>query len=513
MPCSRNTAGLFIFMKYLVIFFIFFIITYDSNAQKNFSKGIRGGYRAATIYNAILDKDTIIAYGNVIDSTWGAWFVKLDTLGNILMQKQYKIVPNFQIYGAIGGWSLIKTNDNGYAFIGVSYYIPNDGILIKVKHNGDLDFIKYYPAINPVELVWYPRLIEYKTGFYLLSEKLNKGEIYRYSTLIKTDKKGDIIWEKKQPLLIDRYLDFTMQTDTSLLIGGGIVVNNKGKPVLYVLDTNGVEQKKYIDTLNNGAGAFFLKKSAKGWVFINIEAQPYNGIEPEIDYYVNGTDENFKSLWHKKVGWRVARSECNGLQPMGNDEYLALISLKPATKFSPTHTYDGAFLQKFNGKGDLIWSRMDTLFSWGVLCENSYTSAIPLPSGNIILTGYAEKCNTQDSTYGVYAWVAKINKHGCLLEPACGMIGNGETFDIQSIKAFPNPTQDYFNLQWLVPNNETWHCVLYDYSGRMLQRISVVSGNNGQQLSLADYTNGLYFYELRSEKGQQISQGKIVLSR
>lgn len=512
MPCCISTAGHFIFMKRLIVFFIFFIITYDSNAQKNFSKGLRGGYRAATIYNAILDKDTIIAYGNVIDSTWGAWFVKLDTLGNILIQKQYKIVPNFQIYGAIGGWSLIKTNDNGYAFIGVSYYIPNDGILIKVKHNGDLDFIKYYPAINPVELVWYPRLIEHKTGFYLLSEKLNKGEIYRYSTLIKTDKKGDIIWEKRFPTtqLFDGML---IKNDSTLLLYGGEYYQGIGKPNYTHIDSNGIQINKLLDNLNHGGGASFLTKSQKGWVFINREAQPYNGIEPEIDYYVNGTDENFKTLWHKKVGWRVAQSECSGLQPLGNDEYLALISLKPASKFAPTHTYDGAFLQKFNGKGDLIWSRMDTLFGWGVLCENSYTSAVPLPSGNIILTGYAEKCNTQDSTYGVYAWVAKINKHGCLLEPACGMIGNGETFDIQSIKAFPNPTQDYFTLQWLLPNNETWHCVLYDYSGRVLQQTSIASGSNGQQLSLADYANGLYFYELRSEKGQHISQGKIVLSR
>ncbi len=505
--------------NYIYILFLIFFNLPDTTAQKTFSKVLRKGYRAAAFYNAFMVKDTIMATGTVLDSTWGAWFVKMDTTGKVLLEKQYKMNPIPEFYVSNNSRGFIQTSDGGFAMIGETY-LSNQGVFIKIKNNGDLDFITYHivdhSKIDPVEIL---DILETQNHYLLLLRSHFIGSfpsVWYTTSILRLDKKGKILNEFFFEAG-ESFGNFTKIGNNNILMnGGGILDNGDIAPKVAFIDSLGTIKSRKWGTIDSVKGMNKLRKSKNGWVYIGRHNFPIpTADQGSSDYYIVGTDEDFQMVWKKRVGYRSRYSVANNVCPIGNDEYLALFTMNPRTAIFPTFNYNGAFIQKFNGKGDLFWSRMDTMF-WevsGNQCKNEYVSALPLPSGNIIVLGWSQKCYGSDEELGAYAWIVKLSKDGCLLEPACGISTTGENFDIQEFRAFPNPASSVFTVEWKIPNESTWRLYLRDYSGRVVQQSEVAAGSLRYTFPIENLASGIYFYELRDSNGKHIESGKMMVQQ
>ncbi len=83
-------------------------------------------------------------------------------------------------------------------------------------------------------------------------------------------------------------------------------------------------------------------------------------------------------------------------------------------------------------------------------------------------------------------------------------------FNLQdaSVSIFPNPTSDELFIKSNSPINEHSQISLFDISGKQLQNIDVSAGQIDVQLSLQDYTKGIYFLSFKSQNDAFVT--KIV---
>ena len=498
--------------KIISIIIIFIILSFQTLAQKNFSNAFRAGHRAAAFTNGLLDSNTVVAYGQVLDSTWNAWFIKMDTMGNVLLQKQYEMKEYPDFFVSDNNWPLIKTSDKGYAFLGITYFKRSD-VLVKIKENGELDFIKYY-SYDSTKITYNTplSLVETKEGFRYYSYRIYQ-DIGARSALMSLDKKGNLLNEVLSSAYEMDVAYYRKNQDTMLLFGVDII-NTFARAKVTFLDNNFNYLGKKTATFDYGEGIVYPKKTKTGWVYSSFKRYSKPApIKQVHDYWLSGTDEKFNVIWHKKIGYTGKSNGIYNICDIGNDEFLVLMQDNSAKENIPNATYNGALIQKINGSGDFLWSRKDTIFSPIGRNQNQQVVAIPLPSGNIIVLGWAENFYTSISRQGVYAWIVKLSKDGCLLEPACGISATGESFDIQEFRAFPNPASSVFTVEWKVPNESTWQLYLRDYSGRVVQQSEVATGSLRHTFSVENLASGLYFYELRASSGIHIESGKVIIQQ
>lgn len=498
-------------MKKIVLSLILGILPVIIFTQNTFSKIFRGGHRAGVLANALMEKDTIYAYGEALDSTWAAWFMKLDTSGNILMQRQYEMQPFPEFFVSDNNDGFIKTTDGGFAMLGITYFTKNE-VFIKIKNNGDVEFIKYYPTIKYSSI---GSIIETNDG-YLLGTTRQDSDFKLKGIIVKTDKKGNIIKETLTSLADEAFGFFHQKNKDTIIMTGRVTINGKQVPAIrYLNAVDGSLLSTQSLTTDYGTQLLQMQKSNFGWVSIANILYEQPSLEPPLkSILLNGMDEKFNLIWQKPIAYKGKYSWGNTIAKLSNDEYAAFVDYNGASEKPKVSSYNGAFIQKFNGKGDLLWHRLDTVFWAGSQCINNYLNAFALPSGNIIVMGWTQKCyGTEAEGFGAYAWIVKLSKNGCLLEPLCGMSATGETFDVQQFRVFPNPANSLFNIEWKVPNSFQWTIALYNYNGQIIQKQDIDIGQTRYTFDVDNLANGIYFYDIRLENGTRIQTGKVIIQK
>jgi hypothetical protein len=508
-------------MKNILLILYFSFSIFSLRAQVGFSKGDRFGYFAADFANVILDNDTLVAFGETRDSfAWRCSFIKMDTFGNVLLHKRYEFGKYPDDFYADDGNSLIKISDGGYALVGQKYD-SGIGIFNKFKKNGDLSFTTYIPQADSFIISKFTKFIEIKNNFYLLCSRYRKKEKNRLYSIIKINEVGSIVWEKV--IITDNgEVNSIIPLKNNIVLAG--FYYDKKTIFISSIDSSGniINQ---VDKFQKFHVSQNFQKTALGYTYCMINFYPKLNIpDPTTfysDFYLVGTDDSLNILWQKQVGFVSTNvNESKNICKVGKDEYVGLFRMCNTkgegllASLYPPDQYCGAFIQKYNSKGEMLWNRFDTLF-WTrkeiYLSENVLVSAVSLPSGNIICVGWSQK-RFQPNT-GLHSWVLKLSKDGCLLEPACGISATGENFDIQEFRAFPNPTNSVFTIEWKVPNESTWRLHLRDYSGRIVQQSEIAAGALRHTLQVEDLANGLYFYELRASSGKHIESGKMIIQK
>lgn len=146
-------------------------------------------------YNILLQEDTLIVFGSAKHPTepqWGLYFAKLDTMGNILSERtHYDSLGRTYVFEQ--GYQIIKTEDSGYATVGVVFQqtVP---VLFKLGADGDLEFIQEYPD-NTVFTIHHTNIIETENGFISLGVKQQMDDGYWDAFIMGTDKQGNKQWE------------------------------------------------------------------------------------------------------------------------------------------------------------------------------------------------------------------------------------------------------------------------------------------------------------------------------
>lgn len=164
-------------------------------AQPGFSQWHDFG-SGAKFYNVLLKEDTLIIAGANLDTDanqWGALFVKMDTLGNIIDSKLHIDSLGGQ-YAFRDGYPLISTSDGGYLIAGDVLDRSSDFIM-KLDANGNQLFFKEFPYPSNVFFGLFSKIIEFNDGFLIAGfRQLENFKNDWY--LMKTDLEGNVEWEK-----------------------------------------------------------------------------------------------------------------------------------------------------------------------------------------------------------------------------------------------------------------------------------------------------------------------------
>jgi hypothetical protein len=78
------------------------------------------------------------------------------------------------------------------------------------------------------------------------------------------------------------------------------------------------------------------------------------------------------------------------------------------------------------------------------------------------------------------------------------------------VHIYPNPTNGTMILNFELPEGSTGSMQLYDLSGRIVSKYSLIAGTPTQQFNAVDLPSGLYFYTV-FVNGTAVMSDKLVL--
>ncbi len=487
-----------------------------SKAQDGFIQTYEYPGLGTTFYDILLVEDTLIVFGGISslpDYQWGLYFLKMDTLGNILDYKtHYDASGDYYSFGQ--DYQTIKTTDGGYAVVG-QFLFRKTPFLMKLSVNGDLVFVKEYPDNSSMaDPHW--NIVEIEDGGFISTGARQKSNDFKFDAFVmRTDKNGEKIWEYNYGSngVWDRFKGINKINENEFLITGSTSVLTSEVPTIY--DMWGILRAIKIDTLGNVlwtwesdilypgdtllAFSQLFPSSDGNWVNEGSYATVLNADEIAFQGAIVKRDTNFNIIWSTLFGEPTSwRNNFTDLTPTPDGGWVA-----SGQYVEPAYSYDGlrsVILAKVNADGDSLWSRIDTVFS--LQGSTHYPAGVvSLPSGSIMACGYADRY--QPAPGKSIAWLIKVDKHGCI-EPGCNPLLDGLNLSpmLEEFKVFPNPTTDNIHIS----GEGFFDVLLYDLQGRLLN--NKPDNYNSTMLNLKHLDRGIYFIKIR--RGNLILTKKIL---
>ncbi len=499
-----------------VLLFMCFLFYINAYTQPGFSQWYDFD-SGASFHNVILKEDTLIIVGTTkvpITDQWGALFVKMDTLGNVLESKLH-IDSSGQQYVFSDKYPIISTTDNGYAITGI---VLNQGksFLMKMDINGDVQFVKEY--VDSTAFFIFPRRLMEASNGYLIAGNMQKTNFWSDWYLTKTDFNGNEIWTKYYGAeTLDEGLRNFVQIDANEFV-------LTGSKQLYLppyndpdfisvwmvgIDSEGESLWEWQSDSHMDSGVSDLSLLPNGdWLYTSwiTEIQGPNTFGT-INKVIR-RDSDFNLIWEKTMSpsssWVNSNNDLKQ-SPEGN-YIIASTWLMPQSSDpnSNIHYWLPACLSKITPEGDSIWSRCDTVslpgnFPTG---DHRYGGMVILPSGSIIAVGHF---NQQTNPGKTWAWVVKVDKDGCL-EELCVTTGVDDFEKKAPMRVFPNPVSEVL----CVTSQAAGEWVLYDVWGREVKRVAMAQPGFEYEVAVAELVPGVYYYVL-SDSGVVLGSGSIVV--
>ncbi|MGM0581980.1 MAG: T9SS type A sorting domain-containing protein [Bacteroidota bacterium] len=419
-----------------------------------------GGYAVAGYSDSrdgdITDHDGGLSYSD------NYWIVKLDADGNIEWDK---------IYGGAGdelAYSIIQTNDNGYAVAGWSS-TPDDRNngskdywILKLDENGDLEWDKYLGGSGWEEA---SSIIQTEDGGYAITglTSSSDGDIDGDNNgsqdfwLVKLDENGNLEWEENYGGSEEDYANSIIQS------------NDEG----YVL--SGVSESSDGDIDDN------------------------NGNE---DYWIIKVDANGNLEWEENFGG--SRGDfANSITKFGTEGYVVAGSSRSDDgDLSEENESNSFWLIQLDNDGNMKWKS-----TYGG-SDNEYAeSVIETNNGAIAIAGSSTSSDGDVSTNNGLrdAWVVKLRGSTTTgITPA-------ESHN-NFWKIYPQPSEENLNLQYKSRTADNVQITLMTISGRKVLDKDVQTMHEGQkiQLNTKQLPAGAYLLQTKEEGKMPIVQ-KVIL--
>jgi len=490
-------------------------------AQEGFIKAYDFNDTGMTFHNMLLVEDTLVVYGEILNverTQWGAFFCKMDTLGNMLDYKTHYHHDNSDSYIFEQGYEMIKTTDGGYAIVGQLFF-ANHPILIKLDVNGDLEFVEEYPDSTVLNMRhWH--IVEFERGYISMGVKQQADDYMWDAFIMRTDKNGEKIWEigYGENNLWDALNGLNKINENEFLLTG--VTGITSLDVDDIADMWVQPKAIKIDSLSNifweweddihyseGSAPTFgqlFPTSDGNWVnegyYTTNLSQELNAFQGEIIK----RDSDFNVIWATRFGEPTHRY--NNFIDLTSTPDGGWVAAGQYVEFPPIYSglaaTLGGWLAKVNADGDSLWSRTDTVFYHPVEGSINYLSGVvSLPSGSIIACGHLNRYAPEPAKS--FGWMIKVDKHGCI-EPGCHptLTGMNLTPLLEAFEVFPNPAADNIRVSGL----GNFDVSLYGVHGALL--LHQPDNYEFADLDLRDLSTGVYFLQI--QKNRQMITKKII---
>lgn len=489
--------------KAFLLFSILFSLKISAQIGFNKTYGFEPDLISASFMNVLLDNDTIVLFGNGFKSTppyhQGLLFVKMDTFGNVLLQKFYSD-PDMDDYIAAPNYEIIKTADGGY-LLTQNTYVGREGVLIKLSHEGEMEFCKKYP---PALTSSYRKVLELEDG-YLMSGYLQMQDYNVDIFVMKTDKQGNTIWQKTYGEANTRDImgSLVKVNDNLFAVGSSQSSNNLpipsswGRSRIITIDSSGNVVDDWFGEKNKETGIVGLNKLPDDWLYASATYEVMSPADWGSYCKIVRRDSNYNLVWEKIVSTTAHYVNIMvDIKPTPDGNWVAAgrwVTPPLLPPSPPGGQYLPAFTYKFTTEGDSLWSRQETIF-WetdsSTLCASpAYTGGVgTLSSGSIVVVGYTDRlCVLPERSFG---WVVKMSKDGCM-DTLCVTTGlEILPFIKDDIIVYPNPT----NGPVTIDNCQGCSVKVFDVSGRLIQQ------NAENFINLSHLSNGIYILEIKSDK-------------
>lgn len=326
----------------------------------------------------------IVSAGNV-GGYLTPMLVKTDSMGNQQWNKTYD---------AVGIYSVIRTNDGGYAFLGDMWHI-----IVKIDADGNVEHSFYY---DPPSWSWPSTLqpfsiVQEDDGSYVIAA----GDYYDYLQLLKMSANGTWMWWQGYP----SSNGFCMvETDD-----GGYVVTGRthsSDQDCYLLKTDGSGNSQWYRTY--GADDGYHETPYGGVVqsgdggYIVAGRRVSAGAPFVSDCWLIKTDGDGNLLWERHyyggnegyyIFYSVARSSDGGFIMAG---YY----------WDESSDLDWGLLARTDAEGNMQWSK-----KYAERDHNSLSCVVQTSDGGFVAAG-----KTQYEGYLANTWLIKTDEEGTIPE-------------------------------------------------------------------------------------------------
>ncbi len=423
-------------------------------------------------------------------------------------------------------WSVIRTFDGGYAFLGNFGASPGyDRWLVKTNNMGDTLWSKTFRGTGG-DLGDRALVQAVDHGFTFITNRNGKAGLLHVSS------SGDSLWEKE--LFSGIGLSVARTSSWNYIVTG----QNATGPVIH-LALAGTDGNLSWDKTYHVSGPF---SGCRSWTVMEIPGIGYVAAGEIMSNYGYSIPFVFKagpdgdSTWCRSYSWFMGAAIYSADTILNGDIYVCGIE----------HNTDGnTMVMRLNASGDTVWTSVQTaprsqFFNsirstgdGGAIACGSYSNSSD--TSRVYLTKY--------SAAGSIAWQKKIgnykNSYGLSVEPAydngyiiCGQVqetvssgqhalliktdANGNFAGIENHKYvngyyfYPNPASDITILSpGSISNGNPVIIRLYDLFGREVITLQATQSLKGYTLDVADLPDGVYLAAIESD-GRVIERAKLV---
>lgn len=163
------------------------------------------------------------------------------------------------------------------------------------------------------------------------------------------------------------------------------------------------------------------------------------------------------------------------------------------------------------------WMQVDSFYLYGQ----------PAPQQLLDMFGVQQGASTTGQYYAFYAPGVPTDLMTMSEENGMASASYRNDLSVSSVKEesntgiaarlYPNPmTGEAFTLEFEKSSSTTWSVLLSNTLGETVKTISVAGGTGRTQVQInpeASTPNGIYYYEIRDERGQRTGVGSVVIER
>jgi hypothetical protein len=327
-----------------------------------------------------------------------AWVVKTDSDGNLQWNQTYSGV------GQSIAESIVQTNDEGYAFAGYTYSMAEGagGLytwLAKTDYTGNLQWNQTYTLLGTA--IAY-NVIQTSDHGYALAGGYNTPAGGVEGFVSKTDSNGNLQWNKTYgDLGYDQLNTIIQESDESYILAGSVSTSASGPSSLWLLKTDSSGNVQWNQTYS-GSNSEILSNMVKtkdgGYALIGWSQIAGSS---SVDFLLVKTDSSGVKQWSKNYEGLNVSQALLGIQT--SDQGYALTGVTNSSKIA----FAKAWLVKVDSQGNVQWNQ-----TYGGSGQNAATSIVQANDGGYVLGGFTNSTGSGAEDF----WLVKTDVNGVVPE-------------------------------------------------------------------------------------------------
>ena len=215
---------------------------------------------------------------------------------------------------------------------------------------------------------------------------------------------------------------------------------------------------------------------------------------PDFQGYIVRQDADYNILWTLKTGDPTFRTDLFNMIKTMDGNYIAIGSNFNDTLDNGFGIRTG-YLVKFDEEGTIIWEKQ-YYGTFGGQHKNEFYDIVEMADSSLVLCGESTKFSEDFPQRG---WLVSLDKNGNL-DSMTVDVKMVETRSEVSLRAYPNPADDYLTLE--LSNENIEQVELYSLTGQLL-RSEVVRGSR-VEISVGDLPAGVYSVLVNGRYGKRV---------